>query len=305
MKDKIRVLLILVLVLVCFSFIYAIRNLEKADVSSLVGLESPFLDSLSAPNNLEAVFREEGNSAFLQNTFGPRTVKRAIFDAAVPNIPGLPVGTGLPSLPNLRFIDLSEAYVVEDVPFNTYLRSADSNFPPQINVNDWKKLEDHTIYSEEGVSVESQYLRFRDANTIETGKILFDERDDVSADYFIVRKDEEIFEYEMKFGGGLRSKLQDKELIDLKEESLKIIGRDYEIYDTEVNFSRNEIKIDLLGGLKTYGVLTLEEGIPHLVKLPDRNLTIIPHIYDDVGKVIFNINGVDTKALSEKEIDDI
>src|SRR3989344_8843493 len=97
MRDRIRVLLIIVLVLVCFSFIYAIRNLEKADVSSLVGVKSPFLDSLSAPSNLNSVLNEEGNSAFLQETFGPRTVQRAIFDAAVPNIPGLPVGTGLPS----------------------------------------------------------------------------------------------------------------------------------------------------------------------------------------------------------------
>ena len=69
MKDKIRVLLIIVLVLVCFSFIYAIRNLEKADVSSLVGVKSPFLDSLSASNNLEAVFREEGNREYKSNPF--------------------------------------------------------------------------------------------------------------------------------------------------------------------------------------------------------------------------------------------
>src|SRR3989344_8118077 len=303
MRDRIRIFAILLVVLICFSFIYAIRNLEKADVSSLVGVKSPFLDSLLKPVNLNAVLAEESNSPFLQKTFG--SVKRAVFNSVVPNIPGVPVGTGLPSLPDLRVIDLTGAYVVDEVPFSTYLRSASSNFPPQISVLDWKKLEDHTIYSEEGVSVESQYLRFRDPNIIETGKILFEERDDVSADYFQVKKDDDIFEYEMKFGGGLRSKLDGKELIDLKEESLKIINREYEIYDSEVNFSRNEIKIDLLGGLKTYGILTLEEGIPHLVKLPDRNLTIIPHIYDDVGKVIFNINGVDTKALSEKEIDDI
>ncbi len=301
MRDRIRVFVILLLVLVCFSFIYAIRNLEKADVSGLIGIESPFLASLAGTDDIDSLLKEQANSPFLQKTFG--SVKRAIFDSVVPSIPGIPVS--LSSLPDLRVIDLTEAYVVENVPFSTYLRSATSNFPPQISVLDWKKLEDHIIYGEEGTAVESQYLRFRDPNTIETGKIMFGSRDDVSADYFTVKKDEDIFEYEMKFGGGLRSKLDGKELIDLKEETLKIINREYEIYDTEVNFTRNEIKIDLLGGLKTYGLLTLEEGIPHLVKLPDREIIIVPKIYDNIGKVVFNVNGNDTKALSDKEIDDI
>ena len=89
MRDRTRVLLVLLVVLICISLIYAIRTLDKTDVSSLVGIKSPFLDSLSAPNNLDAVFKEEGNSPFLQQTFGNRAVQRAIFDSVIPNIQGL------------------------------------------------------------------------------------------------------------------------------------------------------------------------------------------------------------------------
>ncbi|MEM2916650.1 MAG: hypothetical protein QXT19_04830 [Candidatus Woesearchaeota archaeon] len=183
---------------------------------------------------------------------------------------------------------------------------------------DLDMLKGGQIVTDKGSTEYNQYLRFNRTNQSTTpgsGVVMFgrDERDRVGH-YLHWAEGSRLFEWELEFEEGLKSKTRGDDLVDLEDEDIIMLGQPFVIVDTDVksnaaNCSSAEAKpdvtIDLMGGAisailgendkETYVVDGKEYEVEVLVISETTN--------NGEGSVKFRINGEITDELEDGETD--
>jgi hypothetical protein len=182
-----------------------------------------------------------------------------------------------------------------------------------------------TISTNEGTTDYNQYLRFEDANLtsgstdyVASGWVEFDQdEDDVVGDYLFFKSGDVIFEYEVEFEEGLESEITcitgttctegvKRQLDDLEDEQITILGTDYSVVSTRILTSSNKLTIELLGGDVTD---TLEEGQTKTYNIDGKPYEVFVLIISDASgssnadTVKFVVNGEVTDELEDGETD--
>jgi len=177
-------------------------------------------------------------------------------------------------------------------------------------------LQGGTIVTDEGSTDYNQYLRFDDstnttsAEYIPGGTVTFEEdEDDIVGDYLKFVDGQDMFEYELEFEEGVESDLQfrsgttgPKELDDLEDEELNMLGKVFSIVDTRAFHNGGaSVKLDLLGG----DVLdTLEEGETRTYTIDGKEYEVsLVIVSDNRESVKFNVNGEITDELVDGDTD--
>lgn len=164
------------------------------------------------------------------------------------------------------------------------------------------------VTTNEGSTEYNQYLRFNATdNPISSPLINFtgnDENVEDVGDYLFVKEgsneNSTFFEYELEFSEGLESDIVSNKLDDLEDEELVILGQVYNVVDTKIDTSNNEVTLDLLGG-NVFD--TLEEGETKTYTVNGKDYKVEVLIIEDTtpNTVTFRINGKLTDQLLEGE----
>jgi len=173
---------------------------------------------------------------------------------------------------------------------------------------DLDMLKGGQIVTDQGSTEYNQYLRFPTVAT--SGKVVFakDERDRVGH-YLFWAADDQIFEWDLEFEEGLKSKIKDNTLQDLNDQDLMILGQPFVVVNTDITFDgasvAGRLKMDLMGGAisailgendkETYTVDGKEYEVEVLVISETSN--------SGAGSVKFRINGEITDELRDGETD--
>ena len=172
-------------------------------------------------------------------------------------------------------------------------------------------LQGGTLITDEGSTDYNQYLRFEDsknttsADWIASGYVSFDEdEDDVVGDYLRFGDGDLIFEYELEFEEGVESAIDFKtgttgarELPDLEDEELNVLGKVFSIVDTKIDLTNVDVTLEMLGG----DVLdTLEEGETRTYTIDGKEYAVtLVIVSDNANSVKFSVNGEITDELKE------
>lgn len=174
---------------------------------------------------------------------------------------------------------------------------------------DLDMLKGGQIVTDQGSTEYNQYLRFQTSGA--GGKVVFnkDERDRVGH-YLFWPADTQIFEWNLEFEEGLKSKIKDGTLQDLNDQDIMILGQPFVVVNTDISFegasgNPTRLKIDLMGGAisailgendkETYEV----DGKQYEVEV----LVISETANGGNGAVKFRINGEITDELRDGETD--
>ncbi len=170
-----------------------------------------------------------------------------------------------------------------------------------------------TITTDEGATEWNQYLRFNiatdsDGNSIRSPLVDFTENDDINeevGDFLIIWEGTNItadafFEYELEFEEGLESTVASSSLTDLEDEEIIILGQVYNVVDTRVDTTNDEIEVEMLGGAVFD---TLEEGEVKSYTLDGKDYKVEVVIIEDTNPetVTLNVNGEVTDQLLDGE----
>lgn len=129
---------------------------------------------------------------------------------------------------------------------------------PVLTKYHWEGLSDGTVYTNEGKAAYSQFLLFRDRNAtdpIESCTVRFTQNDDGETGEFLqCETGDDIFEYRLVFKEPLESAVEEqnigtvisgKELLDLPEKELFLLGQKFVI--TRARLNGNRISLRLIG----------------------------------------------------------
>ena len=174
---------------------------------------------------------------------------------------------------------------------------------------DLDMLKGGQIVTDQGSTEYNQYLRFPTIGA--SGKVTFskDERDRVGH-YLFWAADDLVFEWDLEFEEGLKSKIKDSTLQDLNDQDIMILGQPFVVVNTDLTFDGANnallrLKMDLMGGAisailgendkETYTVDGKEYEVEVLVISETAN--------SGAGSVKFRINGEITDELRDGETD--
>ncbi len=108
-------------------------------------------------------------------------------------------------------------------------------------------------------------IRKTTGNTFTGGVIVFEEdENDVVSDF--LKFSDQIFEYEITFEEGLRSKIEDGKLTNLHDRYLEMLGKTFAIIDTSVDTNSKKVSITLAGEGKTVEFRDTNYGDNNFVK---------------------------------------
>ena len=181
------------------------------------------------------------------------------------------------------------------------------------------------VTTDEGTTDYNQYLRFANQSytinpgnasnvgNIPSGRVVFQEdEDDVVGHYLFFKDSDTIFEYELEFEEGVESEIKFKsgtsgarELDDLEDEQVVVLGETYTIVDTlfaeGIGTTTQRVKLELLGGDV---VDTLEEGECKTYNIDGVDYETCVIIISDnknsnEGTVKFSVNGEITDEMED------
>lgn len=180
-----------------------------------------------------------------------------------------------------------------------------------ISEGDLAGLKSDHISTSEGDTDYAQYVRFKDGTNLQEMGVNYiaDEDSNVMADYLVVDIDKPFIEWEMQFSKGLKSTIDttDKSLDDIEDESLNIMGQDFNIVRATVDDADTPTSIDviLMGGALSD---TLREGETKTYTLNgvEYEVTLIFVSDPQSGSNVeakYMVNGEVTKSLQEGDTD--
>jgi hypothetical protein len=174
---------------------------------------------------------------------------------------------------------------------------------PSLTEQDLSGLASGLVHTQEGKTKYSQYLRFKAAD-FETGYFMHGE-DNFGrvGDFLFWEEDEPIFEYEIQFHEGLKSRVRDNELVDIEDENIRMLDAIFSFVRAEIDTTRNEVELIMVGGKKDQ--LMMQEGETKVLTFEGKRTVIsVLYISDGAGKprVILRVNGVDSKPLEQGDV---
>jgi hypothetical protein len=183
------------------------------------------------------------------------------------------------------------------------------NVTETLDSSDAEALKSFTVSNDKGTTDVKQYLRFNWGNATSTAdmvvaKAIYSKDDDDNVGDFLWFEDgEEAFRYELEFEEGFESDLDatTRDLDDMEDETLHILGEDFAVVDTDFS-TTGRLTLSLMGGAIHD---TIEEGETKTYTLKGKEYEVTALIISDwagaVGsaKVKLKINGEVTKELQE------
>jgi len=191
---------------------------------------------------------------------------------------------------------------------------------------DLDMLKGGQIVTDKGSTEFNQYLRFSrpgqdatDAGVIpnapkRSGSVIFakDERDRVGH-YLFFKTGDRVFQWELEFESGLKSRIEGNDLVDLEDEDVTVLGQPFVVVDTDlINHSditatngTPDLTIQLIGGAVS-AVLGENDKETYVVDGKEYEvevLVISETSHGGDGSVKFRINGEITDELTDGETD--
>ncbi len=154
---------------------------------------------------------------------------------------------GLNSITVLAFKAPKTVFPDTVVLSNINLGTSFSNEIPPLTGQNLESLGDQTIHTDAGSSDYRQVLRLSDTSAGFSGGMIThvkDQRGQVG-DFMTFERNDPIFEWEGIFSPALESRVEDGRLVDLEDERMNILGRDYMFARAEV--SGNTVTLRLVG----------------------------------------------------------
>lgn len=114
-----------------------------------------------------------------------------------------------------------------------------------------------TVQTDEGRTRYKQYIILLgsasqtsglDSNLLSGATVVFEKNNyGEVGDFLRFNSDEDMFEYYIEFESGFQSKVEDGKLVDLREETLNIMGGQFTILDAEVDTTSHSIELKFMG----------------------------------------------------------
>src|SRR3989344_292207 len=117
-------------------------------------------------------------------------------------------------------------------------------------------LRSGTVHGAEGRTDYVQSLRFRDPGTFNGARMVFGQHELGDVTDFLEFEDA-VFKYQIEFGSGLQSNIEDNSLPDIEDEDIMLLGDTYSIVDSNVNTDSNRVSLKLFGG---FGSIEFTDG---------------------------------------------
>lgn len=186
------------------------------------------------------------------------------------------------------------------------LREALSNVYPSLTEKELPELlKSGKISSNKGTTTYNQYLRFDDTTSLQKVNVNFTKDGDGVKDYLQIYSgnniSKAIFEYEIEFGGGFESDIQSKQLEDIEDEDINILGRTFSVTATRIDTDNKKVEITLLAAPV---VQIMKEKESRIFNINGKQYTVSVNIISDnenKREVQLKINDETTKALEEGE----
>ncbi len=180
---------------------------------------------------------------------------------------------------------------------------------------DLDMLKGGQIVTDQGSTEYNQYIRFNKTQITHTGgrqsgSVVFyqDERDKVGH-YLYWQDGDQLFEWELEFEEGLQSEIvgitNTRDLSDLEDEDIFILGQPFVIVDTDYWLNNETLKISLMGGA-TGGILGENDKETYVIDGKEYEVEVVvisETSQGGEGSVKFRINGEITDELTDGETD--
>lgn len=159
------------------------------------------------------------------------------------------------------------------------------------------------LTTQEGATVFKQYLRFRETGPGAFDSCEFQHGEDDSGNvgnFLFCEEDEPIFEYQLEFESGFKSRVRDKKAIDYEDEVIPLMGKPFGIVRAESDPARKSLRLVLVGG-KTPEYL--EEGATDVYFVNGRRTVVsvitVSEVAGQKPRVIMRVNGQDSGTLEK------
>lgn len=264
---------------------------------SLSEFPAPFIQNGTPASNLAIVV---GENAAASDVSGAVDIALALQAAAVTKVP-------VPGVARSGVSVEGDAVAIGSTSDLLEINEVIGSVRETLTEVDLDMLKGGQIVTDQGSTEYNQYLKF---STAGGGRVVFerDERDRVGH-YLLWRSDDQLFEWDLEFEEGLKSKIKDGTLPDLEDQDIMILGQPFVVVNTDLTVGGGDVarrlKLDLMGGAisailgendkETYVVDGKEYEVEVLVISETSN--------DGKGSVKFRINGEISDELTDGETD--
>ncbi|MEM4263729.1 MAG: hypothetical protein QW666_02425 [Candidatus Woesearchaeota archaeon] len=180
---------------------------------------------------------------------------------------------------------------------------------------DLDMLKGGQIVTDEGSTEYNQYIRFNQTHVVtnngkQSGSVIFDEDERDKVGHYLYWSDgSQLFEWELEFEEGLESEVtgtgNTRDLTDLEDEDVFILGQPFVIVDTDLGTNNVTLSIDLMGGA-TGGILGENDKETYVIDGKEYEVEVVvisETAAGGEGSVKFRINGEITDELQDGETD--
>ena len=156
-----------------------------------------------------------------------------------------------------------------------------------------------SITTQAGRTEYNQYIRFN-AEDLDSGSVTYSRDEKGSTeDFLYFEENEDMFEYELEFENGLRSKVVNNVLTDLEDEKLNILGREYQVVSASV--SSGIATIEFMSG-DIYDSLNEGESKKYQLNGVDYEVEAVTITDANPAAAVLKINGVETNQLEDGDL---
>jgi len=174
---------------------------------------------------------------------------------------------------------------------------------PALTERELSGLKSGIIHTQEGKTKYNQFLRFKQSgiDPFETGYFLHGEDNYGRVGDFLFWEDgEPMFEFEIQFQEGFKSRIRNNNLDDIEDENFRMLDAMFNVIRAEIDVDRKEVELIMVGGKKDQ--LIMSEGETKILSFGGRR-TVMSVLYISDGnrepRVIIRVNGVDSKPLEQ------
>ncbi|RJP56775.1 MAG: hypothetical protein C4541_11635 [Candidatus Auribacter fodinae] len=121
--------------------------------------------------------------------------------------------------------------------------------------SDFPGLRGGTVHAKGGATDYDQSLRFNELGQFMGGRIVFG-RDEQNRVTDFLEFDDAVFKFQIEFGSGLRSAVENGRMRDIEDEEFEMLGDVYSLVEARVDMNTNRIVLRFFGG---FGAIEFED----------------------------------------------
>ncbi|MBI1969240.1 hypothetical protein HYS48_00980, partial [Candidatus Woesearchaeota archaeon] len=139
------------------------------------------------------------------------------------------------------------SFKIENLPDKLELQEKLGDVIAIVTENELQTLQSGRVVTEEGVTDYQQRLLLKNVlRDIPGGRVIYDLNEmDILDFYLFLKKLDDIYEYEITFLPGLKSKIIDNKLPDIHGKNITLLGKNYIFTDSDINPAFNTLELEL------------------------------------------------------------